>query len=276
MTDEKTNQKSELTQLKEEFTPERLQQLNDRFKNSDPDEVLKWGFQTFGSYMVLGTGFGSSGVFLIDRIVTTGLSVPIFYLDTQLLFNETYTLRDQLEERYKISITQVLPELTPAEQAKKHGDELWKDDPDKCCYMRKVQPLKRYLSDKKAWITGVRRNQSETREKTEIIEWDPVNEVVKINPLATWTHEQIWEYIHERNLPYNPLHDEGYPSIGCIPCTQPATSEYDERSGRWQDMDKTECGIHIYSQEYQNGNGKAKDGLSLDYKRVNGKSSTNS
>lgn len=275
----KTDQQTKLKQKEQGFSPEILQQLNDRFNEADPDDVLKWGFEHFGKDMVLGTGFGPAGVYLIDRIVTMGLPIPIFYLDTQLLFDETYTLRDRLEKRYDISITQVLPELSPDEQAEKHGEKLWEKNPDNCCYMRKVLPLQNYLSDKKAWTTGVRRNQSETREKTGIIEWDPVNEVVKINPLATWTNEQVWEYIRERNLPYNPLHDDGYPSIGCIPCTQPASNEEDERSGRWQDMDKTECGIHIYSQRYQNGDGKWKDpkkDLSIGHKDVNGKSSTTS
>lgn len=275
----KTDDNSNVIQLEKGFSPEKLQELNARFEGAHPDEILKWGFQYFGSDMVLGTGFGPSGVYLIDRIVSEGLSIPIFYLDTQLLFDETYTLRDQLEERFDIDIIQVLPELSPEQQAEKHGDELWKKDPDNCCYMRKVLPLKKFLSDKKAWITGVRRNQSETRQKTEIIEWDPVNKVVKINPLATWTNEQVWNYIFERDLPYNPLHDDGYPSIGCIPCTQPADDDFDERSGRWKDMDKTECGIHIYTQEYQNGNGKSgkgKNGFSYDYKRLKRNSSTNS
>ncbi|MEX0995048.1 MAG: phosphoadenylyl-sulfate reductase [Balneolaceae bacterium] len=272
----KTNHTGNLDQLESRFTPRKLQELNARFEGAHPDEILKWGFQTFGSDMVLGTGFGPSGVYLIDRIMTNELFIPIFYLDTQLLFDETYTLRDQLEERYGIDIIQVLPELSPDQQADKHGDALWKKNPDKCCYMRKVLPLKKFLSDKKAWITGVRRNQSETRQKTEVIEWDPVNEVIKVNPLAIWTNEQVWEYILERDLPYNPLHDDGYPSIGCIPCTQPADSDYDERSGRWKDTDKTECGIHIYSQEYQNGNGKHRsdnNSYSLDDNNFNGKNS---
>ncbi|MDZ7694707.1 MAG: phosphoadenylyl-sulfate reductase [Balneolaceae bacterium] len=245
----------ELTSLKEQFPDSRLEELNKRFQDATPDTILKWGYDTFGLEMVLGTGFGPSGIFLIDRLQQSGLSTPIFYLDTHLFFEETYELRDTLETRYNIDITRVSPDLSLDEQAEQFGSELWKRNPNRCCYLRKVRPLRNYLADKKAWITGVRRNQSETRKQTNIIEWDPENEVVKINPLANWTGEDVWDYINERGLPYNPLHDEGYPSIGCIPCTQPVNGEGEEqeheRSGRWTGSEKTECGIHLPTQNYK-------------------------
>lgn len=236
-----------------EVVSELFHDLNNRFKGSDPGEILQWGFLHFGKQMVMGTGFGPSGMLLIHKAVSRNIPVPVFYLDTSLLFQETYRLRDELQERFNIEILPVKG-LPLEEQAEKYGDELWKKDPDQCCYLRKVLPLQNYLKDKKAWVTGVRRTQSGTRQQTEIVEWDPVNRVVKINPLAEWSHSEVWDYIHIQELPYNPLHDDGYPTIGCIPCTEPAGPEEDERSGRWKNLTKTECGIHLPAQEFQNGN----------------------
>lgn len=243
----------EPTLKKEDFSSDRIDQLNHQFENADPIDILWWGYETFGSEMVLGTGFGSSGVYLVHLLQTQGINVPIFYLDTHLLFDSTYRLREELEERYNIQITAVNPELSLEEQASRFGDELWKRNPNRCCYHRKVLPLRNYLSDKKAWISGIRRSQSETRNGVRIIEWDKENNVIKINPLARWTGDDVWEQIHGLDLPYNPLHDEGYPSIGCIPCTQPvnASKESDDRNGRWNGTDKTECGIH-FPDHYKN------------------------
>lgn len=236
------------------FSDNELDQLNQQFENADPIEILLWGFETFGDEMVLGTGFGSSGVLLIHFLREHNIDIPIFYLDTNLLFDSTYELRDILEARYNIDITRVTPELSLQEQAERFGDELWKRNPNQCCFYRKVLPLRNYLSNKKAWVTGLRRSQSETRTQARIIEWNEENEVIKINPLANWSGKKVWDSIHHLDLPYNPLHDEGYPSIGCIPCTQPvdASKESDDRNGRWNGTDKTECGIH-FPDHYKNG-----------------------
>ncbi|MEX0845015.1 MAG: phosphoadenylyl-sulfate reductase [Balneolaceae bacterium] len=233
-----------------DLSPENLGRLNERFEKSGHVELLRWGFETFGQDMVLGTGFGPSGVFLIHQLQEQQIDIPIFYLDTQLLFDSTYELRDIIEQKYGISITRVSTGLTVKEQAEKYGDQLWKRNPNRCCYLRKVKPLRNYLSDKKAWITGVRRSQSESRRNARMIEWDPENEVVKINPLVRWKGTEIWDHIHRLELPYNPMHDEGYPSIGCIPCTKPVyiSKESDDRKGRWDGRDKTECGIHVPAQ----------------------------
>jgi len=227
-----------------------LNGLNAQFQSAGPDQALLWGYRTFGSDMVLGTGFGLSGMFLIYRLWELGIRIPIFYLDTHLLFDETYALKNRVEQRFGLPITRVSPELTVEEQAARYGDKLWESNPDRCCYLRKVRPLRNYLSDKKAWVTGVRRSQSESRSDTQFVEWDPENEVIKINPLASWTSDKVWNYIQGKGLPYNPLHDEGYPSIGCIPCTQPVNGEKeDERAGRWSGLEKTECGIHLSSRK---------------------------
>lgn len=242
-------------EMQTKFSENQLDQLNKRFENAEPTTILKWGFETFGKEMVLGTGFGSSGVLLIDLLQEHGIDIPIFYLDTNLLFDSTYELKDKLEERYQIEITRVSPKLSLKKQAERFGDELWKRNPNQCCFYRKVLPLRNYLSDKKAWVTGLRRSQSETRNQSQIIEWNSENDVVKINPLVHWTGDDVWEKIHHLDIPYNPLHDEGYPSIGCIPCTQSvnASKESDDRNGRWNGLDKTECGIHFLEEYYKNG-----------------------
>lgn len=229
---------------------ENLVRLNAWFEEAEYSEVLKWGFENFGHEMVLGTGFGPSGVFLIHQLQKLEIDIPIFFLDTQLLFDSTYGLRSMLEQKYGINIERVSTDLSVKDQAIKYGERLWKKNPNRCCYIRKVLPLRNYLKDKKAWISGVRRSQSDSRKNTPIIEWDPENEVVKINPLVSWTGEEIWDQIHRLELPYNPMHDEGYPSIGCIPCTKPVyvSKESDDRNGRWDGMDKTECGIHVPAQ----------------------------
>ena len=223
-----------------------LTELNHQFDYQSPEELLRWGVEHFGNTIVLGTGFGSSGVVLLHQIFKLELSIKVFCLDTNLLFNETYELWEKLEERFDIKIESVSPILTLEGQAKLHKEELWKTHPNKCCYLRKVLPLQKYLSNKNAWITGLRRSQSKMREEIDKIEWDPGNKVYKLNPLANWTQDEVWDYIAKHDLPYNPLHDEGYPRIGCIPCTEPATDQ-DERSGRWKNSDKTECGIHLPS-----------------------------
>lgn len=234
-------------------SPEQLVKLNAYFEHSHPDEILAWGIETYGADIVLGTGFGPSGMFLIHRLYEQDLDMSVFYLDTHLLFEETYELRDRIEQYFGLNITRVNPELTVGEQAQKYGERLWEKDPNLCCRLRKVLPLRNFLTDKKAWVTGVRRSQSSTRQDTQIVEWDPENEVVKINPLVGWTTEEVWDYIYLHELPYNPLHDHGYPSIGCIPCTQPVREEKnDERAGRWNGLEKTECGIHLPSQNFQN------------------------
>ena len=168
----------------------------------------------------------------------------VFYVDTGVLFSETYALRDELDERLPLHIKAVRSSTSLDEQAEAHGPALWNRDPDRCCAIRKVRPFRRYLADKHAWIAGLRRDQSAERADTPIVAWDDRHETVKLNPLATWTRQDVWRYIYDRDLPYNPLHDEGYPSLGCTHCTKPAETSDDKRSGRWCGFQKTECGLH--------------------------------
>lgn len=209
-------------------------------------KILTWAVQKFGEQLTLACSFGAEDVVLVDGLqrVQQGNKVDIFYLDTSLHFPETYETRDRLAERYGITFKQVTPILTLKEQQASYGPELWRKDPNQCCYIRKVQPLEQTLSNYSAWVTGIRREQSPTRRHTRIVEWDDRFRLTKINPLAHWREEDVWDYIREHDVPYNPLHDEQYPSIGCAPCTQPVHNGADARSGRWFGFGKTECGLH--------------------------------
>lgn len=216
------------------------------FSDSNLTKILEWAVEKFGEKLTLACSFGAEDVVLVDGLqrVANGHKVDIFYLDTGLHFPETYETRDRLAKRYGISFRRVTPDLTLEEQQASYGPELWRKAPNKCCYIRKVQPLEKNLSSYRAWMTGIRREQSPTRRHTRIVEWDEQFGLTKINPLAHWSHEQVWEYIHEYDVPYNLLHDEQYPSIGCEPCTQPVRDGADLRSGRWLGFEKTECGLH--------------------------------
>ncbi|MNN31821.1 Phosphoadenosine phosphosulfate reductase [compost metagenome] len=171
-------------------------------------------------------------------------STDIFYLDTDFHFKETYETRDVIADKYSLEFVRVAPLITPEEQAAQHGEELWKADPNACCNIRKVEPLTRILSQYEAWITGIRRDQAPTRANAKKIEYDNKFGLVKFNPIAGWTSDDVWNYIRENNVFYNPLHDQHYPSIGCEYCTRPVMPGEDPRAGRWSGNDKTECGLH--------------------------------
>ena len=225
--------------------PKILDALNDQFKDASPRTILNWAYESFGKDVVMATGFGTSGLVLMHLASKLRVNPTIFYLDTDLFFPETYALKDKIENEFGLALTRVHSGLSLDEQATKHGDALWKNSPNQCCFVRKVQPLRRFLSDKSAWITGVRAHQSKTREKAQVIEWDASHNLIKINPLVRWSSEEVWSYIKLNDLPYNELHDRGFPSIGCMPCTRPVKKGAEERSGRWAGIKKTECGIHL-------------------------------
>ncbi len=214
--------------------------------NANLTQILEWAIRKFGEKLTLACSFGAEDVVLVDALqrIPGGKKVDIFYLDTDLHFPETYETRDRLEERYGIRFKRVTPDLTLDEQQASYGPALWRQDPNRCCYLRKVQPLEKTLSEYDAWMTGIRREQSPTRRKAQIVEVDQRFLLTKVNPLVHWTSEDVWAYIRERDVPYNPLHDERYPSIGCAPCTRPVHEGEDLRSGRWSGFQKTECGLH--------------------------------
>ncbi len=228
-----------------EWTPERLKTLSQQFESGTPHDLIRWSAETFGADLVMATGFGPEGIVLLHVLAQVAPQTTVFYLDTDLLFPETYELRDKLEQSLGLRFTRVRSELSLNDQARRHEAELWAKHPDLCCRLRKVEPLRRYLSDKRAWITAIRRDQTTARANADLIEWDAANHLVKINPVAGWTSKQVWTYLLEHGLPYNPLHDRGYPSLGCWPCTHAVLPGADPRSGRWVGHNKTECGIHL-------------------------------
>lgn len=234
-----------------EISPAEIHDLAERFETVPLTDVLRWAWERFGARAAIGTSFQGAGLVMIDHAVRAGIPLPVFTLDTQLLFAETYDLKRRLEERFGIQIEALVPELTVEQQAIEMGPELWKTHPDSCCIARKVEPLKKKFGQLAVWITGLRRQQSETREKTRILElyhFDVINDryILKMNPMASWSREAVWDYIKTHNIPYNALHDRGYRSIGCWPCTRPTDAGENERAGRWTGFDKAECGIHTF------------------------------
>lgn len=195
-------------------------------------------------HVAFATGFGVEGCLPIDVIATRRLPIQVFTLDTGLLFPETYALWERLEARYGIRIMGVRPVSTLEGQAAAEGPALWARDPERCCALRKVEPLRAALVGLDAWVTAIRREQTAARAQAAVVEWDAAFGLVKVNPLAGWTSARVWEHVRDHDVPYNPLHDDGFPSIGCAPCTTPVRPGEDPRSGRWRGRDKTECGLH--------------------------------
>jgi phosphoadenosine phosphosulfate reductase len=226
------------------WSSEELERLNEHFQNQPPEALLTWATQTFHPRLALTCSFsGPSGMVLLDMVVRSGLDMTVIFLDTDLLFPETYELAALAEQRYGIPIQRRRPALSLEEQDRQEGPHLYARDPDRCCHLRKVTPLAETLRDYDAWISGIRRDQSNTRATVHLLEWNTRHNLVKINPLAFWSDRQVWTYIHTHRVPYNPLLDQGYPSIGCTPCTRPASAS-DPRAGRWVGFAKTECGLH--------------------------------
>lgn len=234
----------EIQRLREMFSPEQLTQIGQDFESAEPQDILSWALDNFYPHVALACSFGAEDMVLLDMLTKLKRDARIFYLDTNLLFPETYQLRDEVEAHYGITVERYVSELSLKEQEDKYGPELWARDPDLCCRLRKVDPLQEVLKGLAAWITGIRREQAPTRAHAGIVEWDQRFELVKVNPLARWTYKQVWDYLAKNKVPYNVLHDRGYPSIGCWPCTQPVKPGEDPRAGRWPGRGKTECGLH--------------------------------
>ncbi len=220
-----------------------IRQKAEEFENASPETVIAWAVETFPN-ITFACSFGAEDVVLVDMLQKISPKTDIFYLDTDFHFKETYETRDRMVERYGLTFVQMKPLLTPEEQAAEHGDELWKSDPTSCCNIRKVEPLTRVLSQYEAWITGIRRDQAPTRANARKVEYDTKFGLVKFNPLAAWTSEEVWDYIRANDIIYNPLHDRNYPSIGCEHCTKQVMPGEDPRAGRWAGNEKTECGLH--------------------------------
>ena len=226
------------------YDQQTLVRLSSELETRQPQEILRWAVEEFQPGLSMACSFGGpTGMVLLDMVMQIDPTVEVFYLDTDFLFPETYHLRDVCEEKYGFRPIGYKSLLTPEAQAERHGAELWLSNPDLCCDLRKVEPNYRALEGKTAWISGMRRDQSKTRANVAIVDWDEKFGLVKLNPLATWDEKQVWAYIVTNGVPYNELHDRGYPSIGCTNCTNPVRPGDDPRSGRWAGTDKEECGI---------------------------------
>ena len=207
-------------------------------------EILRWAAGQFPR-LTFATGFGAEGCVIIDLIGRHGLPIDVFTLDTGVLFPETYALWRALEARYGITIRAVTPEQTIEQQAAAHGAALWEREPDRCCELRKVAPLTRALAGWDAWVTAIRRDQTPERATAQIVEPDKKFGLYKVNPLVAWTHDDVWGHLYANDVPYNPLHEQGYPSIGCQPCTSQVVPGENLRAGRWRGSAKKECGLHV-------------------------------
>jgi len=224
-----------------------LQELRQRLEGKLPQDVLRYALEQYFPSIVLACSFGPEDVVLGDMMFQINPKASLFYLDTDFLFKETHDVRERIVAKYNLAPEQLIemkPEFTPEQQAEKFGDRLWLRQPDQCCKMRKIEPLMRVLKNYTAWVTGIRRDQAPTRANAGLVEWDGKFELVKFNPLAAWTNEDVWAYIKANDVPYNVLHDQDYPSIGCTHCTAQVKPGEDPRSGRWQNSEKTECGLH--------------------------------
>ena len=227
------------------WTEEELKKISGSLEGKAPEEAIKWVVDNFttGDF-ALACSFGAEDVALVDMLVRIKPDARIFYLDTDLLFKETHDVMDRLIIKYRIKPERYGPEMTLKEMEAKYGPELWKSKPDQCCAIRKLEPLAEAVGGLRAWITGIRRDQAPTRANSPVVGWDAKFNLVKINPLVAWTSEDVWKYIRANDVPYNVLHDQNYPSIGCEPCTKPVMPGEDPRGGRWAGFQKTECGLH--------------------------------
>ena len=218
-------------------------------ESTPTDEFIAWTVERFRNRrVVITTSFGMEGCALIDMYAKQGSAPTVVYLDTGFFFPQTYALRDRMVRRYPLmTFVNRGTSLTPQAQAVRYGPELWRRDPDRCCRLRRVEPLRQALTGADVWITAITRSQGSTRSGIPLVSWDWQYQVLKICPLATWDRGRVWEYVQRNNVPYNELHEQGYPTIGCTHCTVPvpgsAPGEY-SRAGRWAGTDKTECGLH--------------------------------
>lgn len=232
------------------ITYQNWQQITDNFSSGDETKgalaVLDWAYKQYDEgKIVYASSFGAEAIVLIDLIRQVKHDAHIVFLDTDLHFLETYEVIKKVQKRFpSLQIEMKKPALTLDEQAAQYGSALWKRDPNQCCHIRKVVPLRETLTAKEAWISGLRRDQSPTRKDTQFINKDEKFNNIKICPLIHWSWEEVWQYIREHDLPYNELHDRNYPSIGCFPCTQAVGADGDSRAGRWSGSSKTECGLH--------------------------------
>jgi phosphoadenosine phosphosulfate reductase len=223
--------------------------------SASPQEILSWAVRQFHPRLLMATAFGAEGCCILHMLGDIEPGVTVINIDTGYQFEETLQLRDRIKARYGIEVEYVRPELSVAEYEKEHGGPLHVHRPDQCCYDRKILPLQKAVARIRplAWVSAIRKDQTEHRAAAGVVQWDAKFELVKVNPLLHWTKKDVWAFVLKNDVPYNPLHDEGYPSIGCRPCTRPVGAGEDDRAGRWAGKVKKECGLHVI--EHTDGSG---------------------
>jgi phosphoadenosine phosphosulfate reductase len=225
---------------------EKLARVSERLEGSSPQEILQWAVSVYGEDLTLSVSFGNpEGMVLLDMLSRITDKAQVFTLDTGFLFEETLRFREEAMRRYALPLKVLTPELTVEEQVARYGPQLYSCAPDLCCEVRKIEPQRKFLRDYGAWVTGIRRDQTEQRASTPVVVFEEYFGVAKIAPLAGWSMDEVDEYVRRYEVPLNPLLSMGYRSIGCEPCTRPVAPGEDARAGRWPDMDKTECGLHF-------------------------------
>ncbi|MCH2113824.1 MAG: phosphoadenylyl-sulfate reductase [Pirellulales bacterium] len=229
-------------------TPEFLADLaahSARLETAEPEEIITWAHQHYAPQLTMATAFGPEGCVILSMLAKIAPATHVFNLDTGYQFQQTLDLRDRIAEKYGVEVEMLQPELSVPEYEAMHNGPLYKTNPTQCCFDRKIRVLQRGIQGKQAWMSGIRRDQSADRAQAAIVGWDMKFGMVKISPLANWTKQDVWKRILEAKVPYNPLHDQDYPSIGCWPCTRAVRQgETDQRAGRWSGTEKTECGLH--------------------------------
>lgn len=227
--------------------PEYYRNLSDSMESWTPQAILQWTVETYSPSLLMATAFGAEGcaiLAMLSEIITDPSQIRLINLETGYQFQETLDLRERIREKYGIAVEYVRAEESVEEMEQRFGGPIYKSDPDTCCRIRKIEPLRKTVVGYSAWISAIRREQTHARKTAGIVEWDSKFQLAKINPLANWTKRELWQYLLENEVPYNPLHDLGYPSIGCQPCTRSVQEGEEERAGRWEGFAKTECGLH--------------------------------
>jgi phosphoadenosine phosphosulfate reductase len=227
------------------FSADQIAAANDQLTYATPREILLWAVRTFHPRLTMATAFGPEGCCILHMLADIEPGVRVFNLDTGYQFPETLDLRERIRSRYGIEVEFVRPEMSVAEYEAEHGGPLYRIRPDQCCHDRKSLPLRRAVEGYDAWISAIRRDQTKDRAVASVVQWDAKFKLVKVNPLLAWTKTDVWEFVQKHEIPYNPLHDRGYPSIGCWPCTQAVRPGEDDRAGRWAGTMKKECGLHV-------------------------------
>jgi phosphoadenosine phosphosulfate reductase len=229
-------------------SPKMLAELADAsraLETASPEEIIAWAVQRYRPRLTIATAFGPEGCVILSMLAKIDPATYVFNIDTGYQFAETLETRDRIAEKYGIEVAYARSELSVGEYEREHGGPIYKTDPNQCCFDRKVRVLRKAVAGWDAWMSGIRRDQSADRARAPIVGWDRKFGLVKISPLANWTKKDVWKRITDEGVPYNPLHDQGYPSVGCWPCTRAVLpGETDDRAGRWSGLAKTECGLH--------------------------------